>query len=306
MSIASFEALYGGICELAGFVPQALQPDANGAIVFSMRLDGVVVSGLARHPDRDPTATFMAEMGAPPNGGTLAEWSALLQANAPMLARDDPRFSRHPVTGEAIVQWACVLERLTVTDVYQGLMQMVRLTNPWRRNEVGADGPALLPTRVLVGGTASPAAGPGQAQTLFAALYQDVCHILQTPPAQLALGAGVHGFSLRYQQTDATVLHAPQLLDDSAIVTIPLGPAWDAGHLDTVTALLEANFALMFQPNGPGFYLHPAGGGLQLRYTFALAGASASVFLDQLAQVADILKRLEKASATASDMSAAQ
>lgn len=306
MPIASFEELYGGVCELAGFVPQPLEPDANGAMVFSMRLDGVVVSGLARHQDRDQTATFMAEMGAPPNGGTLAEWSALLQANAPMLARDDPRFSRHPATGEAIVQWACVLQRLTVTDVYQGLMQMVRLTNPWRRNEVGADGLSLLPTRVLVGGTASPAAGPGEAHTLFAALYQDVCQVLQTPPAPLALGAGVHGFSLRYQQTGAAVLHAPQLLDESALVTIALDPVWDAGNLAIVTALLEANFALMLQPNGAAFHLHPAGAGLQLRYTFALAGASAALFLGQLAQVADIVKGLEKAIVTASEMSAAQ
>lgn len=295
MSVANFEALSTGLCELAGIGVPVLTPDANDSLAFAMRLQGFVVSALELARDRGRRAVFMVQLDAPPEADALRCWSLLLQANAFLPGEDAPHFSRHPETGGVILQWCCRFDTTAVVEAYQQVMLLVEIAKQWRSSL--QSGLANVQQPEKVGAAPDHAAGQVEAPCLeasFATLYDEVCKSLHSPPAELVPHSGVYGFTINYAQTEATVVHAPLIAQDAAIVTIPMDPVWNPASLATVTSLMEANFALMMRRDGAVFCMDINGTGLQLQYAFTLADAKAAQLLAQIGHVVEIIREWER------------
>jgi len=299
LPIANFEALAGGICELADIGIPHLEPDARGTLAFSMRLQGIVVSGVELARDRGSRAIFMAELGALPEAQALRSARLLLQANTFLPGEDNPRFSRHPQTADILLQWPCRYDGIgmSMADAFDRVLQLVQAARQWRADPLGerASGQALPPRAAHEADGAMRAAGVqgGGATSSFVMLYQQVCEAAGSPAAELTAVAGAYAFRLRYGATEVTVVHAPLVTRDAASVALRLGPAWDAGNLAVAMTLLDANFVLTTQPAGARFCLGVDGKSLLLQYPFSLVDPSAGQLLAQLGQLADTLVGLE-------------
>ena len=134
MAIASFEELCKGLCEIAGMAPPVLEPDEHGTLAFTVHMREVAVSVMSIGVKRLDTAFLMAELGPLPKEHALEGWRALMQANLQMLGENPSTFSRNPETGDVVLQRACPLARVTATDVYQQVVEMVELAFQWRQD----------------------------------------------------------------------------------------------------------------------------------------------------------------------------
>lgn len=286
MPISSFEALYGALCEREGLEAAALKPDSHGTLAFEMRPQGVVVNAIELAADRGRKAVFMAEMGDPPQAQALQAWTLLLRANAFLAGRDVPHFSRDARSGQALAQSTCHYSDATVFDAHQNVVRLVAMARQW---QAALHGDAALPPPAA----SCAAQGACAEAASFEALYRQVCEALRSPPAPLAASGGVSMFSLRHEHRRVNVVHAPLVTADAAIVTLHLGGAWDASRLDIVTALMDANFALLTQPHDARFCMNPQGTGLLLQYMFALTGATAEGLLAQIARLAALVQQWE-------------
>ena len=288
MAVANFEELCAGLCELAGFGPPRLQADPHGTLAFSMRLNGVVVSAL-QLKDAARTAVLVAEMGTPDEDKSQTMWSSLLMANAFLPGPHAPHFSRRPRSGESIMQWACCLDSISVTEAYQRVTRMVHVTQRWRADPLAEN--ATTPGSDVKAAATAPLPDPAQDLSLqaFDALYREVCETLSLPHGELPVMQGACAFTVTHLQTAATVIHAPLLLKESALVVIQLGSTWDSSNPDTLVSAMEANFALMSQPMGAVLCQDPTRAALQLQYAYPMKDASASLLLSQIAQTASIV-----------------
>jgi len=278
MSIANFEQLCLGICELAGFQPPRLLPDARGTTAFSVRLRGVPVTVLELGPGREGMAYLVADMGTLTADEAPAGWRALMDANSALPCADAPRFSRNPRTGEAVMQWACAMQDVTVVDVYQRISRMVDAALGWRRD------------RVVHPWT------PGSRQSLpgatarFHALYQELCGVLGQVPQPAPADGGATAVQLCIGGVNLVMAHLPLLRPDVALVGVPFGAPAPAAQGGDVVAMMDANFVLATQPHGAAFCRDAASGDLLLRYAYPLAGSGGRHCLAQLVSVAAFVR----------------
>jgi hypothetical protein len=289
MSIASFEELCSGFCEIAGFAPPVLTPNDRGTLAFSVRLKGVVVTALEPDHARGESAILIAEFGALRQDQELNGMLALLDANLFMMDVDAPRFCRNPRNGEIILQWTCPLWDVSPTEVYRRITQMVDVAVLWREDHLlGSQetSPASWNTTAAPAARDSELAAAGAAD--FQALYRDICAALGHSAPALRGTVDDCTFPLRMAQlgADVTVAHSPSRRPGVAFIGVRFGaPAQDALP-DRVAELMQANFTMMMDRQGATFCRDPWSGELMLVYGCPIAGADVQQFLTQVAGLA--------------------
>lgn len=145
MAVASFQALYDGVCAVFGLEAPQLQPDALGITGFTLRVQEVDVSVVQAPDGSAPAAFVLVEFGTPPPGRELETWHALLNANFLMLGANAPNFSRNPVSGEVVLQYACPLQDATPEGLGQSIERIADVAARWRQDYFLADDSPPLP-----------------------------------------------------------------------------------------------------------------------------------------------------------------
>ncbi len=158
MAIADFEQLCEGFCDIAAMTTPALVPDEHGALAFTLRLHEVAVTVMEFVRVRPGMAYLMAEFGPMPQERAQDGWRALLDINRRMAGSGCAAFSRHPPTGQVLMQASLALADATAVDVYQQVCKMVDAAVQWREScfldgRAGGSLPACMPAQ---GGNAAP------------------------------------------------------------------------------------------------------------------------------------------------------
>lgn len=149
MAVTNFQTLCDGVCGVFGIEAPQLQPDAMGITGFTLRVQEVDIS-VVQAPEGSPPAAFvLVEFGAPPPERELETWHALLDANFLMLGANAPSFSRNPVSGEVVLQYACAFENATPEGLCQSIEHIAEVAVRWRKDYFLAD-------------ERPPGAGPGR------------------------------------------------------------------------------------------------------------------------------------------------
>lgn len=154
VAVASFQVLCEGVCGLFEVQPPPLQPDANGLTGFTLQLRGVDISVVEAPAGMAPAVFVLVEFGAPPAGRELDTWHALLDANFLMLGAHAPSFSRNPVTGDVVLQYACTLHEATCEGLCESIRAIADVAARWRQDYFLLDTP----------GEPTPASTPGSDQ----------------------------------------------------------------------------------------------------------------------------------------------
>ncbi len=142
MAVASFQVLCEGVCRLFGVPPPALHPDANGLTGFTLTLLDVDISVVEGTAGSAPAVFVLVEFGAPPAGRALQTWHALLDANFLMLGPHAPCFSRNPLTGEVVLQYACTLHEARCEALGENLKAIAEVAARWRQDHFLDESPA--------------------------------------------------------------------------------------------------------------------------------------------------------------------
>lgn len=147
MAVASFQVLCEGVCGIFGVQPPGLQPDANGLTGFTLQLRGVDISVVEAPAGASPEVFVLVEFGAPPAGRELETWHALLDANFLMLGANAPSFSRNPVTGDVVLQYASTLHDATCEALCESIRAIADVAARWRQDYfLGAIPPGDAPS----------------------------------------------------------------------------------------------------------------------------------------------------------------
>ncbi len=146
MAVASFQVLCEGVCGIFGVPLPPLQPDANGMTGFTLQLRGVDISVVEAPTGTAPAVFVLVEFGPPPAGRALQIWHALLDANFLMLEANAPSFSRNPVTGDVVLQYASTLHDANCEALCESICAIAEVAARWRQDYfLGEAAPAGTP-----------------------------------------------------------------------------------------------------------------------------------------------------------------
>lgn len=133
MAVAGFEELCRGVCELVGCEAPSLARDAEGRAAMRVVIQGVEAT-LTHEPQRSATHAFvLASFGPLLAGAELDACKALLELNAELLRHGGACFSRHPVSGEALLQYAYSLAEATPVDLFRRVGELAGIVQSWQR-----------------------------------------------------------------------------------------------------------------------------------------------------------------------------
>jgi hypothetical protein len=197
MTIANFEEMCAGVCEIAGLQVPQLKPDADGTLSATVQIYGVEVALFQLASGGPGTMFIVAELGLPPDPHQSADWLALVDANERMPGIWGPAFSRNPQSGEALLQWSLPLDAIAVVDVFQALLESVQLALQWRRGDgLGASEAAILASAAFHQGRSFVPCRPARWQLLRAhfdpltATPNQLADLLDSNFRQLASNSG--------------------------------------------------------------------------------------------------------------------
>lgn len=145
MAVANFQALCEGVCAVFGIDAPQLQPDAMGITGFTLRVQDVDISVVQAPEGTAPAAFVLVEFGPPSPERELETWHALLDANFLMLGANAPSFSRNPVSGEVVLQYACALADATPEGLCQSIEHIAAVAVRWRQDYFLAGEPPPAP-----------------------------------------------------------------------------------------------------------------------------------------------------------------
>jgi hypothetical protein len=152
MTIASFEDLCGGICDLAGSPVPDLTRDDDGRLAVALPMDGVEIT-LTHEPARSVTHFFvLAALDALPQGDELAACRALMDTNAALLLRPGTGLCRHPQTGALLLQRVHALDDGTPVDVYGRMRELAEGIRGWQQTGLAPSGASQADAVSLPGG----------------------------------------------------------------------------------------------------------------------------------------------------------
>lgn len=274
MTISSFEQLCAGLCELHDVKPPALAPDENGKSVCILNFGDVTVTALAFEVRLPDAVYLLADLGPAPDPDSASSWLAMLDTNAVLLCLDAPRFACNPVTGRVLIQWACSLGRIDITQAYQRMGHMAAMAHQWRADPLLSQGGT--PSRYSPPASALPPLddhGKAMAKK-FRALYEQLCEATGQSPSEPASEPGPVGFSVTVEDVRFDLVHVPQAGTGTALLTADFAMAAEVATTAFAASLIHANFALMSHPLGAGFCRDPLTGNMLARMSYPLDGAS--------------------------------
>jgi hypothetical protein len=146
MTIASFEHLCAGICEIVGMTVPRLEPDDFGVVAFHFQLRDVTVN-VAYRPNASEERVFIViEFGVLMRDDPLIaqRMRSLLDANFNLMRSDTPIFACHPDTGDVVMQCAYTLAEATPADLFELIDDCVDEAWNWRRDDIFGGPPATL------------------------------------------------------------------------------------------------------------------------------------------------------------------
>jgi hypothetical protein len=132
MAVASFQELCAGLCEAYDLPTTQLEPDASGLVGFRVQLRNVEVTLVESSTGTVPAAYVLVEFGPLPASDELRALQALLNTNFMLLAPNAPAFSRNPMTGDILLQHACLLSDASVLGMAESIGYLVDLATQWR------------------------------------------------------------------------------------------------------------------------------------------------------------------------------
>ncbi len=284
MPISSFHVLSSGFCDLAGVGAPALQPDAHGALAFSVRLRGVDLTLVELIHSSNSAFALVAELGNMPEQQARAGWLALLDANFTSAAGVAPCYSCNPQTGTVVLQWTAALQDVAYTDVYQWACKMADAALLWRAGyfldlQVRQPDPQAFSLLEDASRHAEPAAA--QWQEKFNAMYRGLCEAVGQPAQQVTAAVPTRTLSMRVADMDVAMIHSSVFKPEVVFVGVLMNslPEVKPLHLE---ALLRANFAFAANPHSAKFCRNPFTGDLLLQYAYPLADANGADCLARL------------------------
>jgi hypothetical protein len=145
MTVANFDQLCKGVCEVAGCAMPDVAVSEHGAAAASVLLDGVEVT-LGHDPLRGANMAFViTRFGPLPAGQALLASVALLQTNSAMLGNNSPCFGYDPLTHDVLLHHTCPFDTATPVSVHQSIVRFVAIAREWRTNHFLPSAPAGTP-----------------------------------------------------------------------------------------------------------------------------------------------------------------
>jgi hypothetical protein len=289
VAIADIEQLVESFCDIARVPAPKLGPDREGVWAATLRLRGTQVV-LRQFGDRDADTVFLSfDFGEVAPHSALAAWHVLLEANLHMLGDEPPRFSRHPVTGHALLHVPYPLADATGADFHQRVEQGADLAARWRVDHFLTqpdDAHAWFDTSRR---EPNPEAIDAAAAR-FAQLHAAVFERLAQPAPPLDPPTGPRGFTLRLDGIDMAVLQSLQESTNCAFTTLRLARSAAHTELDDALALMDTNFHLAARRPAVRIAREPAQGHPLLLQALALDGATVQHWLDTSCELAEVAK----------------
>ena len=138
MPAANFEDFCASVCSLAGVPPPRLEPDAQGAVGFSVKCNGID-AGFARIEQEGRDAMLMVvRFGQADPVDELHVLRKLLDTNFLLSGAGSPMFVREPRTGEIALHRSCLLSDVDVHDVYSSMTRFTDAAMRWGAGEFNA------------------------------------------------------------------------------------------------------------------------------------------------------------------------
>jgi hypothetical protein len=141
VTIATFEELCAGFCELAQVPSPTLAPDSDGLTAMHVVWQGVSIDVVYVPAKAHELAFIIFELGpihSQPHSAALI-MHALLQANFLSLEPHPPTFACDAMTGEAVLQCTFPIINTTPEKLTAVIEQGVRMALSWRKDFFLAD-----------------------------------------------------------------------------------------------------------------------------------------------------------------------
>lgn len=126
----AFKNLCADFCELAGLPPSEPDGEAGGASL-AIEFDEVPLT-IAQTEASAQDLVLVARLGTPQPDAELPVSRMVLEANYYLLGHDAPVFSRHPESGEILLQYVLALADCTPASLYGVAAQAAQLARRWR------------------------------------------------------------------------------------------------------------------------------------------------------------------------------
>lgn len=127
MTVANFQDLCKGFCELARIEPPSLVPDDRGIACFTVLMDGIAVSLAIASSVSAETGHMLVNFGQIPSERRLANWRNLLEANLRMHGECACVFGRDDKTGDVVLTRPFALGHTTSAGMYEFSVRAVQL-----------------------------------------------------------------------------------------------------------------------------------------------------------------------------------
>ncbi len=148
MPATDLHALVEQFCSHIGIAAPVLTPDHQGSLAFSTQLrevDFTVTQDPLRHPD---DALVLVFLGQAPEDREVLILRELMNANLLMLQPQSLSFSRNPLTGSILLQYACPLAGASGESLRAGMENLIDTVLAWRQDYFldgsGSPAPSIL------------------------------------------------------------------------------------------------------------------------------------------------------------------
>jgi hypothetical protein len=134
MTVANFEELTKGFCELAQVPTPTLEPDSAGMLAFHICVADVNINVIYMPQSCVDHAFILVEFGSIPEDKERDAWRALMEANFLLLQARAPSFSLNPTTGDVVLQYAYSFFEATPEGFFKAVNSIADVATQWREN----------------------------------------------------------------------------------------------------------------------------------------------------------------------------
>jgi hypothetical protein len=134
MTVANFEELAKGFCEIAQVPIPVLEPDSFGMVAFHICLTQVNINVIYMPQNCIDHAFILVEFGAIPKDKEQDAWRTLMEANFLLSQARAPTFGLNPTTGDVVLQYAYSFFEATPEGFFQAVNNIADVATEWRGN----------------------------------------------------------------------------------------------------------------------------------------------------------------------------